>query len=113
MGTTVATNALLERQGEDFCLVVTKGFRDLLEIGNQSRPNIFDLAIKRPGILYKKVKNLHSHFQVIEVDERVRVLTKEEEKETKSEKGLSDSVEVLKEIDYQQVKKQLQVFLFF
>jgi N-methylhydantoinase A/oxoprolinase/acetone carboxylase beta subunit len=56
MGTTVATNALLERQGEDFCLVVTKGFRDLLEIGNQSRPNIFDLAIKRPGILYKKVK---------------------------------------------------------
>jgi hypothetical protein len=47
------------------------------------------------------------------VDERVRVLSKEEEKETTSVKGLSDSVEVLKEIDYQQVKEQLQVFLFF
>ena len=44
MGTTVATNALLERKGEKFALVITKGFRDLLHIGNQSRPNIFDLV---------------------------------------------------------------------
>ncbi|GFN92184.1 5-oxoprolinase [Plakobranchus ocellatus] len=43
MGTTVATNALLERKGEPMALVITKGFRDLLHIGNQSRPNIFDL----------------------------------------------------------------------
>lgn len=44
MGTTVATNALLERKGERMALLITKGFRDLLYIGNQSRPNIFDLV---------------------------------------------------------------------
>ncbi len=45
MGTTVATNALLESKGERFCLLVTKGFKDLLYIGNQSRPNLFDLVL--------------------------------------------------------------------
>lgn len=44
MGTTVATNALLERKGERVALLVTKGFRDLLHIGNQSRPKLFDLV---------------------------------------------------------------------
>ncbi|XP_006818751.1 5-oxoprolinase-like [Saccoglossus kowalevskii] len=43
MGTTVATNALLERKGEPMALAITKGFPDLLYIGNQSRPKIFDL----------------------------------------------------------------------
>jgi 5-oxoprolinase (ATP-hydrolysing) len=62
MGTTVATNALLERKGEKVALVVSKGFKDCLQIGNQSRPRIFDLAIKRPDVLYE---------EVIEVDERV------------------------------------------
>ncbi|PHH80473.1 hypothetical protein CDD80_1483 [Ophiocordyceps camponoti-rufipedis] len=62
MGTTVATNALLERKGEPVALVVTKGFRDCLEIGNQSRPRIFDLAINKPDVLYRAV---------VEIDERV------------------------------------------
>lgn len=44
MGTTVATNALLERKGERMALAITKGFKDLLHIGNQARPNIFDLV---------------------------------------------------------------------
>ena len=44
MGTTVATNALLERKGERMALVITAGFRDLLYIGNQARPKIFDLV---------------------------------------------------------------------
>ena len=44
MGTTVATNALLERKGERVALLVTNGFRDLLYIGNQSRPKLFDLV---------------------------------------------------------------------
>ena len=44
MGTTVATNALLERKGEKMALVITAGFRDLLHIGNQARPKIFDLV---------------------------------------------------------------------
>lgn len=50
MGTTVATNALLERQGERTVLITTKGFRDLLYIGNQSRPKIFDLEIQTPDV---------------------------------------------------------------
>lgn len=44
MGTTVATNALLERAGDPVALVVNRGFRDLLQIGNQARPNIFQLV---------------------------------------------------------------------
>lgn len=62
MGTTVATNALLERKGESIALVVTRGFKDCLAIGNQSRPKIFDLAIRKPDVLYE---------QVVEIDERV------------------------------------------
>ena len=52
MGTTVATNALLERKGERFALVITKGFKDLLHIGTQSRPHIFDLRIRMPEVVY-------------------------------------------------------------
>lgn len=44
MGTTVATNALLERKGERMALVITRGFGDLLYVGNQARPKIFDLV---------------------------------------------------------------------
>jgi hypothetical protein len=44
MGTTVATNALLERKGERIALLISKGFKDLLHIGNQARPKIFDLV---------------------------------------------------------------------
>lgn len=50
MGTTVATNALLERKGERIALLVTKGFKDLLFIGNQDRPKIFELNIKVPEV---------------------------------------------------------------
>ncbi|MGK7752827.1 MULTISPECIES: hydantoinase B/oxoprolinase family protein [unclassified Roseovarius] len=62
MGTTVATNALLERKGERVLLVITKGFRDLLKIGYQARPRLFDLAIRRPDLLYE---------DVVEMDERL------------------------------------------
>uniref|UniRef100_S4R7X5 5-oxoprolinase, ATP-hydrolysing n=1 Tax=Petromyzon marinus TaxID=7757 RepID=S4R7X5_PETMA len=62
MGTTVATNALLERKGERMALLITRGFRDLLHIGNQARPKIFDLEIRMPEVLYE---------EVIEVEERV------------------------------------------
>ena len=102
MGTTVATNALLERKGERVAFVVTRGFRDLLWIGNQSRARIFDLVIDRPELLYETV---------VEVDERVRVLparpaddskdAKEEQegrqdrKEGKGEYQLDDGDEVV------------------
>lgn len=65
MGTTVATNALLERKGERCALVTTKGFKDLLHIGNQSRPYIFDLEIQIPDVLYETV---------VEIDEQVNTL---------------------------------------
>ncbi len=55
LGTTVATNALLERTGAPVGLLITEGFRDLLEIGNQQRPELFALAIKRPERLYRAV----------------------------------------------------------
>lgn len=55
MGTTVATNALLERKGERVVLLITQGFRDLLRIGTQARPALFDLHIKRPDLLYEQV----------------------------------------------------------
>ena len=45
MGTTVATNALLERNGQRIALVITEGFKDLLYIGSQARPQIFDLVL--------------------------------------------------------------------
>src|SRR5215472_5414927 len=55
MGTTVATNALLERKGERTLLVVNRGFADTLRIGNQARPRLFDLDIRLPSMLYESV----------------------------------------------------------
>ena len=55
MGTTVATNALLERKGERVLLLVNRGFADALRIGNQTRPRLFDLAIAMPSLLYERV----------------------------------------------------------
>ena len=63
MGTTVATNALLERRGAPTLLLVTQGFRDALEIGYQARPEIFARNIIKPDLLYSKV---------IETPERIR-----------------------------------------
>lgn len=61
MGTTVATNALLERKGDRLVLLITKGFKDALRIGYQNRPDIFARQIVLPSMLYETV---------IEVDER-------------------------------------------
>ena len=55
MGTTVATNALLERKGERVALVTTRGFRDQLRIGYQNRPKLFALNIELPDMLYDRV----------------------------------------------------------
>lgn len=64
MGTTVATNALLERKGERVALLITKGFKDALRIGTQSRPKLFALNIQRPDVLYE---------DVVEIEERVTI----------------------------------------
>src|SRR3954452_4649241 len=62
MGTTVATNALLERKGERTLLVITRGFADALRIAYQNRPRLFDRHIVLPELLYERV---------VEIDERV------------------------------------------
>ncbi|KAL5334404.1 Hydantoinase B/oxoprolinase-domain-containing protein [Aspergillus crustosus] len=64
MGTTVATNALLERKGDRVAFLATKGFKDILLIGNQTRPDLFDLSVRRLEQLYEKV---------VEVDERITI----------------------------------------
>ena len=64
MGTTVATNALLERKGDRVAFLTTRGLRDGLLIGNQTRPDLFDLSVRRLGQLYETV---------VEVDERVTI----------------------------------------
>ncbi|KAJ9288523.1 hypothetical protein DTO021C3_3775 [Paecilomyces variotii] len=109
MGTTVATNALLERKGERVALVITKGFRDLLIIGNQARPSIFDLSVSKLDRLYEKV---------VEVDERVTVEGFAEDPEPKPidiksdpdlVEGLTgEAIRILKKPDLDQVKKDLQ-----
>lgn len=109
MGTTVATNALLERKGERIAMVVTKGFKDCLAIGNQSRPKIFELAIQRPEVLYQAV---------VEIDERVTLEDYAEDPErsitnvqddTDLVRGLSsEAVRILKRPVENEIKSQLE-----
>ncbi|KAF3007738.1 hypothetical protein E8E13_009895 [Curvularia kusanoi] len=115
MGTTVATNALLERKGEDMAMVVTKGFKDCLAIGNQSRPDIFALDIRKPEVLYKRV---------VEIDERVTLedyaedptrhqteaaSVEEAGADAELVKGLSgETVRVLQRPQEDAIRKQLQ-----
>ncbi|KAJ3217826.1 hypothetical protein HDU67_007243 [Dinochytrium kinnereticum] len=110
MGTTVATNALLERKGERVALFITSGFRDLLHIGNQARPKIFDLQITMPDVLYERV---------IEVDERVTLVgytstaagrnVKVPENDPDYVKGMTGEwVKILKKIDLEKTEAQLK-----
>ncbi|KAI0142218.1 hypothetical protein BJ166DRAFT_488329 [Pestalotiopsis sp. NC0098] len=109
MGTTVATNALLERKGERTALLITKGFGDLLIIGNQARPKIFDLAIQKLGKLYEKT---------VEIDERVTAEGFSEDPDpapidVKSDPSLvtglsGEPLRILKQPDLNAVKKSLE-----
>ena len=104
MGTTVATNALLERKGARCALLVTRGFRDILQIGNQDRPAIFDLEIKKPDLLYETV---------VEVDERVRMLRDDET--TPAEpvvQGITgERMVVIEALDIEALRPRLQAIL--
>jgi 5-oxoprolinase (ATP-hydrolysing) len=62
MGTTVGTNALLERKGEKLALAITRGFKDCLRIGYQNRPDIFALAIHLPELLYETVIEINARI---------------------------------------------------
>ena len=98
MGTTIATNALLERKGAKTLLVITKGFGDLLQIGNQNRPRIFDLEIRKLELLYQ---------QVLEVDERVRLHRTDDS--TPGVEGTSgEEFLILEKPDLKQVRNSLE-----
>ena len=100
MGTTVATNALLERKGERFALAITSGFRDLLHIGNQSRPNIFDLEVRKPEVLYETV---------VEIEERVVLVPDGEPSQPDDVVGMTgERVRIEKIVDEAVARKQLQ-----
>ena len=104
MGTTVATNALLERKGARSVLFTTKGFKDLLKIGDQSRPNIFDLTMARPGVLPEGV---------VEVDERIVPCHPRADKDCFSGARIVEGVtgekfRVVKELDMGHVKAELE-----
>lgn len=100
MGTTIATNALLERKGTKTALLITKGFGDLLHIGTQNRQKIFDLQMRKPEKLFSKV---------IEVEERVRIVKSGEKPQPcKVFQGSSgDFFEVLQEINEEKLEKDL------
>ena len=115
MGTTVATNALLERKGEKIAMLVTEGFKDCLEIGNQSRPKIFDLAIRKPEVLYQKVVEVEERVTLedyAEDPERHSTETKPREdfsKDTEIVRGLSsEAVRILKRPSEDKIRLQLQ-----
>ncbi|CAJ2510615.1 Uu.00g062400.m01.CDS01 [Anthostomella pinea] len=111
VGTTVATNALLEHKGVKFAFVTTKGFKDICVIGDQSRPRLFDLNVRKPKAL---------HDAVVEVDERVTIEDYDLNPH-KSNQGteLSDDpdllstpsgeiIRILKRVDQGVVRQQLQ-----
>ncbi|KAK5209936.1 hypothetical protein LTR47_002827 [Exophiala xenobiotica] len=105
MGTTVATNALLERKGAKSALITTKGFKDLLSIGNQSRPKIFDLSAAKPEVLYEKV---------IEINERIIPCPKKGQSHRYPECRLvegttGEQFRVLQELNTQEVVDDLRI----
>ena len=100
MGTTVATNALLERKGERSALLITKGFKDLLHIGNQTRADIFDLVLSKPHKLYE---------EVVEVDERVLPSKNIDKSNPKIKLGKNGKYfEVVQPLDIEETTKQLK-----
>ncbi|OQE46967.1 hypothetical protein PENCOP_c001G06821 [Penicillium coprophilum] len=110
MGTTVATNALLERKGESTALLVTEGFKDILYIGNQSRPYMFDLSIRRAKPLYSDVFEVKERVTVaICSDSNLRNVKLQSPDPVESIAGTSgEIVQVLKPIDLTSTRTYLQ-----
>uniref|UniRef100_A0A7N5JHP5 5-oxoprolinase, ATP-hydrolysing n=1 Tax=Ailuropoda melanoleuca TaxID=9646 RepID=A0A7N5JHP5_AILME len=102
MGTTVATNALLERRGERVALLVTRGFRDLLHVGTQAREDLFDLAVPMPEVLYE---------EVLEVDERVVLYRGEPGAGTPVKGRTGDLLEVQQPVDLGGLRGKLEGLL--
>ncbi|BGP19683.1 hypothetical protein JCM10213_001859 [Rhodosporidiobolus nylandii] len=119
LSTTVATNALLERKGEPHAFVVTMGFRDLLRIGNQSRPNIFALNVRRPETLYDTVLEVDERVTLVgysydpyfeknavKFDEAGKVVSEHEGEIVRGVSG--EAVKILKKPDSEKIRSDLQ-----
>ncbi|ORY28998.1 Hydantoinase B/oxoprolinase-domain-containing protein [Naematelia encephala] len=107
MGTTVSTNALLERRGEKCALITSKGWGDVLLIGMQARPDIFDLSIQKLSFLYD---------EVVEIDERItplqsivspRVPIPENDSDIVTETTTGETIRILQRPDPERVSRQL------
>ncbi|KAH9888204.1 Hydantoinase B/oxoprolinase-domain-containing protein [Xylariomycetidae sp. FL2044] len=110
MGTTVATNALLERKGTRHAFMVTQGFRDLLDISYQSRPKLFALGIRKPELLYDEVVEVSERLTVEEFDEDVNKETRPPLQEIPGVliKGTTgDMLRVIRPLDEDEVRQKL------
>lgn len=101
MGTTVATNALLEHKGEPVVLAITAGFRDLLQIGDQSRSDIFDLAARKASPPYKHVIEVHE--RIVPVNGKCQLNLPGQVQVCSS----GDSIQVIKSLDCEKLKSDL------
>lgn len=110
MGTTVATNALLERKGERTALLITEGFKDVLQIGNQSRPHMFDLTIRRPMPLYSETFEVRERVTVHACsDSDLRVIHLSSPEPVESVTGASgEIIQVLQPLDIASTRLDLQ-----
>ncbi len=106
MGTTVATNALLERNGAKVALLTSKDFRDVLEIGNQTRPDLFNISARKLDQLYSKV---------VEIDERITLVNYTEgggglqhETNADAEAITGDLIRIIETPNLSKVKLQLE-----
>ncbi|KAL3958123.1 hypothetical protein ACCO45_008701 [Purpureocillium lilacinum] len=109
MGTTIATNALLERQGERVALLTTKGFRDLLVIGNQARPHIFDLSVQKLHNLYEKVVEIDERVtmeEFLENPEKVPIDISQDDALVEGITG--EPVRILRRPDMEEIREQLE-----
>ncbi|VEU21585.1 DEKNAAC102522 [Brettanomyces naardenensis] len=108
MGTTVATNALLERKGEPFVYFTTKGFEDVLEIGTQARPELFNLKVAANETLFDKVVGVDERITVETSSDDPNPVTIDPEDPQIRETPSGTFVRVLKPLDVAQTTKDLQ-----
>ncbi|XP_014213101.1 5-oxoprolinase [Copidosoma floridanum] len=104
MGTTVATNALLERKGAKMALIINEGFEDLLHIGNQARPNIFDLEIVKPEVLYSEVISVQVRV-VPALSDRCQI---NKQSWTKVKGSTGEDLFIIKDLDEDIIKQDLK-----
>ena len=110
MGTTVATNALLERKGTRHAFIVNQGFKDLLDIGYQSRPKLFELGIRKPELLYDEVVDISERITVEAFDDDPRKSSRPAIEEVPGlfVKGTTgDMLRVIRPLDETEVREKL------